>query len=131
MITTGVENPHPMNEADNYAAFKKACQANPMYKKASAICRKYGFDLAELCYVQSGRIEFRVISDRNKFQPEIYYGSSFGSKPKFEIQTTAYGSLDLKEYPKFLGACNDAYKMCQELDKLDLTQLQSSDDFQK
>lgn len=116
-----------MNEAvDDYADFKKAAQANPTYKKAAGICKKYGFDLAELCYVRDGYIEFRVISDRKKFQPEIYYSSSFGSKPKFEIQTIAYGSLDLKEYSKFLDACNSAYKMCQELDKLDLTTLQEA-----
>ena len=119
-----------MNEAvkitNGYADFKKAAQANPTYKKAAEICKKYGFDLAEICYVSNGCIVFKVISDKKKFQPEIYYSSSFGSEYKFEIQTTAYGSLDLKEYPKFLDACNSAYKMCLELDKLDLTTLQEA-----
>lgn len=116
-----------MNEAvDEYADFKKAAQSNPTYKKALGICKKYGFDLADLCYVRNGYIEFRVISDRKKLQPEIYYSSSFGSKPKFEIQTVSYGSLDLKEYSKFLDSCNNAFKMCQELDKLDLSTLQEA-----
>lgn len=41
--------PGRMNEAvDDYADFKKAAKANPTYKKAAGICKKYGFDLAEL-----------------------------------------------------------------------------------
>jgi hypothetical protein len=113
--------------ADDYADFKKAAQANPTYKKAAGICKKYGFDLAELAYVSpGGYVNFRVISDSKKFQPDIYYGSSFGGKAKFEIQTVSFGALDLKEYPKFLEACENAYKMVQELNKLDLSTLQLS-----
>ena len=114
-----------INEAVS-ADFVKACQANPTYKKALAIVKKYGYGLDNVCCVTSyGTIHFRVINDFHKMQPEIWYSTeSFRGKDyKFRIQTVAHGALDLDEYTEFLNQCNQAFKMCKELSKLDLTTL--------
>ena len=66
---------------------------------------------------------FNVIEDRDSYSPEIYYGSSFGKEPAFSIQTTAYGSMNIKEHDKFVEAVVSANKMVKELSKLDLTTL--------
>ena len=119
-----------LNEAtSNEVEFINAVQANPTYKKAAAICKKYGYQIARSCYVRSGYIVFNVLEDRKKMQPSIQYDPLFGGSTKFKIATISYGSLNLEEYSQFLDSCNSAYKMCQELSKLDLSQLQSFDEF--
>ena len=49
--------PVRLNESDDreYDKFKKDCQNNSTYKKCAAICKKYGYELAPLCYVEEGK----------------------------------------------------------------------------
>ena len=114
-----------VNESDEYKSFKKDCQNNATYKKAATICKKYNYQIADLCYVDDGIVQFAVIADRKKMQPEIYFHTQRNGKQEFKIQTTAYGSLSMQEYTQFINSCNDAYNMCKELSKLDLLTLNS------
>ena len=116
-----------VNEADEYKSFKKDCQDNATYKKAAAICRKYHYQIADLCYVDDGVVQFAVIADRKKMQPEIYFHAQRNGKQEFKIQTTAYGSMNLIEHSKFIKAVTDAHKMVSELSKLDLTTLETTE----
>lgn len=125
-----------MNEADDefkssYEEFLEKCTSNPTWKKANAICEKYGYELSKESCVDvysSGRkspsVNFKV--DRSKkYNPEIYfYAGKFGSDdPTMEIQTTAYGSLTLEEHAEFLEAVTNAHKMVEELSKIDFMTL--------
>lgn len=115
-----------LNESDDreYDKFKKDCQNNSTYKKCAAICKKYGYELAPLCYVEEGKTGKKYITfgimmpGRNSYLPEIRY-----SRDRFLIQTTAYGSLEISEYADFLKAVTAAQKMVEELSKVDLTKL--------
>lgn len=123
-----------MNESsdNDYQEFKKKCQANPTYKKAAAIAKKYGYRIADACYVDVAKngnkfISFNVAAvDRRSYHPEIYYNAKYGNNYEFEIQTTAYGSMVLEEHTKFIKGVTDAHNMVAELSKLDLTTLEVS-----
>lgn len=109
---------------DSYEQFLRDCQSNATYKKAVSIAKKYGYTVAPLCYVETyGRkkvVNFSFIYDRSEYRPEIRYSSKSG---RFEIQTTAYGSLSIEEHDKFVEAVVNANKMVKKLSKLDLTTL--------
>lgn len=129
MIKSGYASQNEAVDNKAYEDFKKKCQANPTYKKAAAIAKKYGYQVAPLCYVDGDDnfIRFNVTAiDRNSYHPEIYFGSKFGKKPEFEIQTTAHGAMGLTEHAKFIDAVTDAHKMVAELSKLDLTTLEKA-----
>ena len=115
-------NPNPFNESYG-VNFTRECQANPTYKKALAIVKKYGYKLQDNCYYNKTEdyVEFRVLSD-NDDKLVIYFEQN-GNKPEFEVQTNSYGIVDLKELKKFIAVCNDAYNMCQELSRLDFRTL--------
>ena len=109
-----------------YEMFIKNCQNNPTYKKACAIAKKYGYDVAELCYVEkignTKKVYFGFNYDTNKYKPEITY-NTLGNNQGFMVQTSSYGKLDIKEHTKFLEEITNANKMVKELSKLDLTTL--------
>lgn len=117
------------DEVEDFEDFKKKCQANPTYKKAAAIAKKYGYRIADACYVDVAKngnkfISFNVAAvDRRSYHPEIYYNAKYGNNYEFEIQTTAYGSMDLEEHTKFIKGVTDAHNMVAELSELDLTTL--------
>lgn len=113
-----------LNESSDYQNLKEDCRNNPTYKKCAAICKKYGYELTPLCYVEEGKtgkkyINFGIMMPgRDSYLPEISY-----SRNRFLIQTTAYGSLELNEYTNFIKAATAAQKMVEELSKIDLTKL--------
>ena len=59
------------------------------------------------------------------------FDSSYGESQKFEISTISYGALSLDEYEKFLKSCNNAYNMCRELEKIDMSGLVDIDEYKK
>ena len=120
-----------MNESsdNDYQEFKKKCQANPTYKKAAAIAKKYGYRIADACYVDVAKngnkfISFNVAAvDRRSYHPEIYCSAAYGNDYEFKIQTTAYGTMTLDEHTEFIKGVTDAHNMVAELSELDLTTL--------
>lgn len=98
--------------------FAKNCQANPTYKKALAIVKKYGYDIEDNCFYdkETDTVVFRVTHDGDKL--DIYFEQN-GNNPEFEVKTSSFGIIDLKELKHFIVLCNNAYNMCQELSKLD------------
>lgn len=124
-----------LEEADgsneSYREFIKKCTDNSTWKKANAICEKYGYQLSKESCVDvfpSGKkipsVSIRV--DHSKeYNPEIYfYAGKFGkSDPSFEIQTTAYGALSLEKHAEFIEAVTNAHKMVEELSKIDFMTL--------
>lgn len=118
------------NEAIDWEAFKKVVINDPTNKKIQSIASKYGYN-ADNSYMRSWGDPYVQLSskDRNDFHPQIYFNDGYAginkakNSWKFEIQTTSYGSLDEKEYEKFLKCCQDAYNMIKELSKVDLSKL--------
>lgn len=114
-----------------YEDFKKACMSNPTWKKANAICEKYGYRLSSVSCVDvyaSGRKvpSVNIMRDRTKdYNPDIYfYAGKFGkTDPTLEIQTSSYGSLTLDQHAEFLEAVTNAHKMVEELSEIDFTTL--------
>lgn len=95
---------------------------NETYKKVKAICEKHGYNL--WCIINEVYDSFSIqrlqVNPVKEYAPDVYYNdkSAFTSnKPnyQFEIQTTAFGALSIKEYPKFMKAVEDAYELVKEL----------------
>lgn len=52
----------------------------------------------------------------NKYIADIYYDCKWGEeKGAFQIQTTAYGALDMDEFAKFMKAQQDAMEVVEIL----------------
>ena len=131
-ILEGLVNESASGDA-GYKNFMKECQENPTYKKMKSICNKYGYAPADLCYVKDYGNEkiprIGIVPIKNsRYLPEIYFDTGrYGSdKYGFTVQTTAYGSLDIKEHEKFLEDVTAAHKMVVELSKLDVYTLNVS-----
>lgn len=99
------------------------------YKKVQELCEKFGYKLHTIIRELHDEWEFRRCEiypdkEKNKFTPDIYYidETPFGDTHNyvFEIQTIAYGACKAKEYGKFLGACNNAYQLIKELEKISI-----------
>lgn len=118
-------NESVVNEDIDWEAFKKLVKNDPTNKKLKSIANKYGYN-ADESYIRSwGEAYIQLRPKSDDFHPEVYYRSDyFGKKVSmFEIQTTSYGSMGINEYEKFMKACNDAYNMVKELQKVDLSKL--------
>ena len=104
--------------------FIKACQDNPTYKKALAIVKKYGYNLDEICCVNSlGKIEFEITTN-NSMQPEVIFSESRFSNSKKEFIVRTFGDrFNVSDFEELVSQYNNALKMVKELSKLDLTTL--------
>ena len=111
-----------------YEEYLKKMRDNDTYKKMDALCSQYGYKLYSASAVTrkngSKRIELNIREDKKTYHAEIYYDVKWGSdEGTWEIQTTAYGSMDMEEYAKFLKGCQDSYNLVSELKKIDLNTL--------
>lgn len=112
--------------------FKKKAESNPVFRKMDSICKKYGYVL-EIAYKRKWDegtpaevvIEIRP-KDRMSLQPEIYYQSHYGEAKNFEINPSAGGSMNLKDYEDFMKKIRGAYDLVKELSKVDLNALEES-----
>lgn len=96
------------------------------YTRDTYTIDEYTVEVDDTTYMDDG-LTIRSISvirpfDRDgakRYIPEINYNDEFfGSKePRFEIQTTAYGSLKTDEYALFLDAQEKAVKVVEILTK--------------
>ena len=95
------------------------------------ICERYGYELYtayNMQFSEGGKLypTLKVYPiDSKSYSPEIYYEDDdvFGNKPRFSIQTTSYGSLDIDEYAKFIIDCRSAYQLVKDLEEIDLSLL--------
>lgn len=112
-------------EIKTFNDFKKVIEKNPVNKKIQQIASKYGYVAGQSYMRWYGSANIHISPKNDDFHPAIYYSDDDYGKfnPKFEIQTTSYGSLDSKEYADFLKGCTDAYNMVKELEKIDVTKL--------
>lgn len=75
--------------------------------------------------VYEGREELRFSiteKDRLSYTPEFYEEMTFekfANNPKFEVQTTSYGSLNEEEMEKFMFAMEQAFLLQKFLHNLD------------
>ena len=103
------------------------------YTRDTYTIDEYTVEVDDTTYMDDG-LTIRSISvirpfDRDgakRYIPEINYNDEFfGSKePRFEIQTTAYGSLKTDEYALFLDAQEKAVKVVEILTKEFITKKQ-------
>ena len=112
--------------------FKKKAESNPTFRKMDSICKKHGYIL-EIAYKRKWSegtpaevsIEIRP-KDRMSLQPEIYYQSHYGGAKNFEINPSAGGSMNLKDYEDFMKKIQSAYDLVKELSKVDFSTLEES-----
>lgn len=123
-----------------YDEFRNMCINNEVYKRANAICEKYGRRIYDAYTMNNGKDIVLSISCSSRggqgYQPDIYYDNydnnniNYRDEPySFRIGTVSYGSLKLDDYKKFMQEVNNAYELCDELSKLDFTKLQSRDEY--
>lgn len=78
------------------------------------------YEVAVVTYKQHDNernIHISNMKERGEYNPDIYYNDGWldRSEKKFEIQTTAYGSLETKEAQKFIAAYNTAIEVVEIL----------------
>lgn len=94
----------------------------PTENELHAICRKYGYDFDFTDRVGK-YVRLYNLRGKDKYSPDVYYSSSFGKAPTFEISQSSYGSMGVLEFEK-LTKCNlDAINMVKELSKLDINSM--------
>ena len=118
-----------LKESNAKSDFIKKSRENATYKKMEKLASSHGYKLG-LAYWASWdgtviHLNPESGSYFSEYLPEIYppdYTSSNGTD--WRIQTTSYGSLDSVEFEKFIQANDDAYKLVEELSKIDLRTLE-------
>lgn len=114
-------------ESDNND-FKQEVKNNPINKKIKQIANKYGYVAKETYLTSYGGIQCSIYpKDHSDYHPDVYIDRYFdedkAGKIDFRIQTTSYGSISVSDYSEYLKACEDAYNMLSEIEKLDLNKL--------
>ena len=105
-------------------------QESDFVQKLKKVAERKGYEIRH-CYVEVSetgyeRFEFLMRQkDYKSYTPEIYVRNTFGRKtkemdnPKFEVQTTSYGSLNEEEMKEFMNAMTNGWVMQQYLNNLD------------
>lgn len=114
-----------------FEEFKDVLNNNETYVKMRNIADKYGYFISS-AFIHNNRVEINIYKCCGKrFIPDVYFNSANLDNPisEFRIQTTSYGSLNMKEYSEFIECVNNAYKMVNELEKIDTLKLPNFDKY--
>ena len=120
-----------LSESDgevNYQERLAKMRDNATYKKMDELCSKHGYQLfrATATTVKSGNknVEIHIQPAEKDYHSDIYYSKDFGAESgEFQVQSTAYGALNMDEYEKFLRSCQDSYDLIKSLQDIDLETL--------
>lgn len=101
---------------------------NPTVEKMMDICEHWGY-VCDRAWIESyGWLTLGIYpKDRSfhSFYPEIYY--DWNSKNlhdvAYKIQTTSYGALSQPEFKKMMHCWDQALRMVEDLQRLDLSTL--------
>ena len=88
-------------------------------QEANQLASEYGYK-AEIAYDIKNKKLYKIelVSSGEKLKPEIYVEiKSFTGKSEVRIQTTAYGSLELKDYADFARNVQIAYNCASAFEK--------------
>ena len=111
---------------------------NPTQQEIIDIANKYGYEVTS-CYASQYRDGGKVyhylgFSPREKPSPNVYFDEdSYGSKKsgldRFEINHSAFGSVNVQKEEEFISKVQAAIQMCKELNEVDLSGLPVSREF--
>lgn len=105
---------------------------NPTQQEIIDIANKYGYEVTS-CYASQYRDGGKVyhylgFSPRERLSPNVYFNeeshrSEKSGLDRFEINHSAFGSVNVQEEKEFISKVQSAIQMCVELNEVDLSGL--------
>lgn len=110
--------------------FKELINSNKQANEIKSICEKYWYE-ASYCFIEfnSPRVWVRALDWKCRFCPDVMLKHSICPKSinpedwTWEINSWAFGSMEAREFKVMMYYFNQALKMVEELNKVDLSKL--------
>lgn len=115
-----------LTEGVNEDPFLVKARENVTAKKIMSVCNEYGYRCTVPYITSYGYLDISF-QPRDRYASDIYWKKVRNGEfleGNFTINTSSFGSLKLDEYREFLSCCEKAYKLCEELERIDLTTLE-------
>lgn len=117
-----------LTESADYRSFIDIAKENKTAQQIMQLVSQYGYKCTVPYITSWGQLDI-LFQPRDRYASDIYWkhargGSSNSLEGMFTINTSSFGSLPVDEYEAFLKCCENAYKLCSELQKIDLSTLE-------